>query len=341
MTGKIGFACKYHHEDQTIDKKQIGIIEQAMRPRSTTIAWLNRQTAKVADEKLWEILKHNMQSTLKLVEYVAGLEPKLRMLRLGSDILPAYTEPTWSWFWQQTDVKAYCQQKLAHIGEIARQSGVRLSMHPGAFCVLASATTAIVEKSIQEIEYHADLIRWMGYGNTFQDFKCNVHISGKKGPGGILEILPRLSTEARNSITIENDENGWGLDASLELEKHLALVVDIHHHWIRAEEYILPTDDRFKRVIDSWRGIQPVIHYSYSRDEHLPIGFKHDTMPNMTELLKSGYKKQKLRAHSDWYPNKLVNQYALSFLEYSDIMCESKMKNLASIQLYNEYTSGN
>jgi len=75
MTGKIGFACKYHHEDQTIDKKQIGIIEQAMRPRSTTIAWLNRQTAKVADEKLWEILKHNMQSTLKLVEYVAGLEP--------------------------------------------------------------------------------------------------------------------------------------------------------------------------------------------------------------------------------------------------------------------------
>ena len=341
MTGKIGFACKYYHEDQTIDKKQLNLIEQALRPKSTTITWLNRQTAKVAFEKLWGILEHNMQSTNNLVQYVANLDPQLRILRLGSDILPAYTEPTWSWFWQQTDVKNYCQEKLADIGKIARQANVRLSMHPGAFCVLASATPSIVEKSIQEIEYHADLIRYMGYGNRFQDFKCNVHISGKKGPAGILDILPRLSTEARNSITIENDENGWGLDASLEWEKHLALVVDIHHHWVRAEEYILPTDDRFKRVLDSWRGVQPVIHYSYSRDEHLPSEFKHDTMPDMPELLNTGYKKQKLRAHSDWFPNRHVNQYALSFLDYADIMCESKMKNLASIKLYKEYANGN
>jgi hypothetical protein len=41
-----------------------------------------------------------------------------------------------------------------------------------------------------------------------------------------------------------------------------------------------------------------------------------------------------LRAHSDWYPNPAVNEYALSFLEHADIMCESKMKNLASIELY-------
>ena len=43
--------------------------------------------------------------------------------------------------------------------------------------------------------------------------------------------------------TIENDENAWGLDASLELEKHVALVVDIHHHWCHsAGEYIKPND---------------------------------------------------------------------------------------------------
>jgi UV DNA damage endonuclease len=126
----------------------------------------------------------------------------------------------------------------------------------------------------------------------------------------------------------------WGIDASVELEKHVALVLDVHHHFIRTGEYILPTDDRFKRIIDSWRGVRPVIHYSYSRDEHLPVGFKHDTMPDMNGLLEAGHKKQKLRAHSDYYPNPVVNEYALSFLEYGDIMCESKMKNLASIQLY-------
>jgi len=54
----------------------------------------------------------------------------------------------------------------------------------------------------------------------------------------------------------------------------------------------------------------------------------------MPTLLEAGHKKAKLRAHSDWYPNPVVNEYALSFLDYADIMCESKMKNLASIELY-------
>jgi UV DNA damage endonuclease len=144
-----------------------------------------------------------------------------------------------------------------------------------------------------------------------------------------------LSREARNCITIENDENKWGLDSSLELEKHVALVLDIHHHWCREGEYIQPTDDRFKRVIDSWRGVRPAIHYSYSRDTALPEGFAHDSMLHFPDLLEAGHKKAKLRAHSDWYPNVQVNDWALSFLPYTDIMCESKFKNLASIELYN------
>ena len=75
--------------------------------------------------------------------------------------------------------------------------------------------------------------------------------------------------------------------------------------------------------------------YSYSRDEYLPEGFAHDTMPDMDELLALGCKKQKLRAHSDYYPNRAVNEWALSFNEFADIMAESKAKNLASIDLYN------
>ena len=206
------------------------------------------------------------------------------------------------------------------------------------FTVLASDNDDIVERSIEEFEYHVDCIRWMGYGTKFQDFKCNVHISGRKGPAGIKVALKRLSPEARNTITIENDENKWGIEHSLELADDLALVLDIHHHWCREGEYISPTDDRFARVIESWRGVRPVIHYSYSRDEHLPEGYAHDTMPSMSSLLEAGHKKAKLRAHSDYYPNQRVNDYALSFLEYADIMCESKCKNLASIELHKYYT---
>ena len=55
-----------------------------------------------------------------------------------------------------------------------------------------------------------------------------------------------MSPEARNLLTIENDEMGWGLESSLELEKHCALVLDIHHHWVRTGEYIQANDDRVK-----------------------------------------------------------------------------------------------
>ena len=337
MTKRIGFACKYMHSDQTQKKKLLEEIQRPLNTRSTTVQWLNRQTREVAEERLWDIMVHNIQSYSNLIEYVGGLPNELRMVRLGSDCLPVYTQQDWSYFWRKPDVRDYCSKHLAPVGDKARALDVRLSMHPGQFTVLASDNPDIVDRSIEEFEYHTDIIRWMGYGKQFQDFKCNVHISGRQGPSGIINVLPRLSQEARNCITIENDENSWGLDASLELEKHVALVLDIHHHWVRTGEYIQPTDDRFTRVIDSWRGVRPVIHYSYSRDEALPEGFAHDTMPNMPALLEAGYKKGKLRAHSDYYPNNAVNDWALSFLPYADIMCESKAKNLASINLHKYY----
>jgi UV DNA damage endonuclease len=247
-----------------------------------------------------------------------------------------YTEPTWCYYWKRPDVVAYCEKHFARVGALARSLDVRLSMHPGQFTVLASDNQDIVNRSIEEFEYHVDMARWMGYGKSFQDFKINVHISGRQGPSGIKAVLPRLSPEARNTITIENDEMSWGLDASLELADHVALVLDIHHHWVSTGEYISPTDDRLARVKDSWRGVRPVIHYSVSREDVL-VGFPQDVLPEMPALLENGHKKAKLRAHSEYYWNHNVNKWAATFAQDFDIMCESKAKNLSSIDFYERY----
>ena len=232
--------------------------------------------------------------------------------------------------------RQYCEKHFAHVGAKARELDVRLSMHPGQFTVLASDNPDIVNRSIEEFEYHVDVARWMGYGRQFQDFKINVHIAGRQGPAGIINVLPRLSEEARKTITIENDEMSWGIDASLELAEHVALVLDIHHHWVNSGEYIYPTDDRFTRIVDSWRGVRPVIHYSVSREDVL-VNFDTNKKPTMDSLLVEGYKKQKLRAHSDYMWNNAVNDWALTFWDYADIMVESKAKNLASHKLHKYY----
>ena len=322
------------YPDQTQKKKLLEEIQRPLNTRCTTVQWLNRQTRAVAEQRLWEIMEHNIASYRKLIEYAGRLPQDLRMVRLGSDCLPVYTQQDWGYYWKLPDVRAYCEREFALVGETARRLDVRVSMHPGQFTVLASESDDIVNRSIEEFEYHADMARWMGFGKQFQDFKINVHIAGRRGPAGIISALGRLSPEARNCITIENDEMSWGIDASLELSKHLALVLDIHHHWINSGEYIETTDDRFKRIIDSWRGVRPVIHYSVSREDCL-IGHSKHQRPDLRSLLDQGYKKAKLRAHSDYMWNDAVNDWALTFREYADIMVESKCKNLATLDLYN------
>jgi len=331
---RIGFCCKYMDPDQDQTKKILHERQQQFSERGTTVAWLNRQTRAVAEQRIMEIAEHNMASALRMVEWVGSLPAHKRMVRLGSNQLPVATEATWGYVWQDPDTRRWLEQGFSKVGEAARKLDVRLDMHPGQFCVLASDKPDVVERSIDEFEYHCDMIRWMSYGQQFQDFCCNVHISGRRGAQGILDVLPRLSPEARNTITIENDEFGWGLDESLKLKDHVALVLDIHHHWVREGEYIESDDDRFRQVIDSWRGVRPLIHYSYSRDEHLPdIDNLHGELHDRDHLLEHGAKKTKLRAHSDYYPNPVANAWALSYWPYADVECESKMKNLAVDQL--------
>ncbi len=316
--------------NQNQSKQALQKIQQNYSEKTTTITWLESNNKDAVEKKLWDIITHNTQAVYNLINYVGHLAPEQRMVRIGSDQLPGFTHPNLQYFWQQSDVLTFLEKKYLIAGELARQLDVRLSMHPGQFVVLASSSTDIVERSIAEFEYHANLIRWMGYGKAFQDFKCNVHISGKQGPEGIKLILKRLTPEARNTITIENDEMSWGIDASLELEKHVALVLDIHHHWIKTGEYIQTNDDRVHRIIDSWRGVRPVIHYSVSPESILndhPL----DSLPDLNKLLAQGYNKSQLRQHSDCMWNNACNHWAGTFRKQFDIMVEAKYKNLASI----------
>jgi UV damage endonuclease UvdE len=331
---RIGFCCKWLTDPAEVAGKRVAATDH--NTKTTTVAWLNRQTRDVAVEKLWSLVKFNIESTRRLVERVGALDARCHMVRIGSDILPMYTHADWSWFYREPDVRTYAETHLAEVGRLARALDVRLSFHPGQYCVLASDNDNIVERSIEEFEYHVDMARWMGYGKTFQDFKINVHIAGRAGTDGLRAAYQRLSPEARNTLTIENEEISYGLDDCLRISDLVPIVLDIHHHWIREGEYIQPDDHRVRRVIDSWRGQRPVCHYSVSREDVL-VEHSVDIMPDHQQLLTEGYKKQKLRAHSNFYWNKPVNNWAASFNEQFDIMCESKAKNLASFEFYNNH----
>jgi UV DNA damage repair endonuclease len=340
MTQKrIGFCCKWIDTVDQLDGFKPKDDALNYNNKTTTVAWLNRQTKAVAEQRLWDIMEHNTNATLNLVNRVGLLDPKLRMVRLSSDIFPVYTEPTWSYFYRRPDTLAAIEKRLARIGESAKLHGVRISFHPGQFCVLGSDREDVITNSIAEFEYHTDMARWMGYGNSWHDFgfKINVHIAGRRGAEGVRQVVDRLSREARNLITIENEEYSYGLDACLALGDILPIVFDTHHHWIHSGEYISPTDDRIKMVKESWRGVRPSLHYSLSRES---MGISDASRPDLSTLMESGHKKGTLRAHSDFMWNSSVNNYIGELWNDFDIQVEAKAKNLASFKLHEELTKG-
>lgn len=335
-TPKIGFCCKWLNDPSECGGMKVNAVDRNLNGRSTTMRWL-REHKSEAEQRQWDIMNHNARAAVLMIERVATLPEGRRMVRLGSEMLQGYTHEDWIPFWQQQSVQDHCEKIFAPVGETARRLGVRLSFHPGQFCVLASESDEIVERSILEFEYHADMARWMGYGSSWHDhgFKINVHLSGKGGVTKFLQTLGRLTPEARNLISIENDEMTNGIDSTLLVAEHVALVLDVHHHWINSGEYIQPDDVRVARVIDSWRGVRPALHYSVSREDIL-VGHDPGVRPDLAALLDAGFKKQKLRAHSDMMWNTACNDWILGFSPKFDIQCEAKGKNIASQQLYDQ-----
>lgn len=333
---RLGFACQYRHPHRDLSIKTLETIERAFNPRTTTLRWLGSASQDAAAAKLLELVEHNLAAQLRLLAYVAEQPETLRMLRLSSDLLPLYSHPDVAAFYQAPDIQALLHTRFDAIGTFARNHDIRLSFHPGQYCVLGSDRPEVVENSLAEFEYHADMIRMMGYGQHFQDFKCNIHIAGRLGAAGVRAVWPRLSAVARNVITFENDEKTYGVDDCLALADLAPVVLDIHHCWIHENDYIAPHDPRVQRIIDSWRGVRPVMHYSQPPERLQELGFNAEEKLTIPALLEK-VNKRDLYLHSDRMWNDWTNRYALQFVERFDIMFEAKHKNLASLDFFQRY----
>ena len=145
---KIGFCCKWIDTPEQINGIKSKDDAKQYNTGTTTITWLKNQSRDVSEQRLWDLMVQNIEATRKLVERVGNSPESLRMVRISSDLLPAYTHADWSYFWRRPDVISYAEKHFSEVGNISRDRNVRLSMHPGQFTVLASSNQGIVEQSI-------------------------------------------------------------------------------------------------------------------------------------------------------------------------------------------------
>jgi len=327
---RIGYCCLYRSPQGDIKE------EARFNVSGTTVTALQRMERPAAFEKVLALVSRNLHAMEAHLRRVATASPIERMLRLDGNVLPAFTHPVARWMYDEPVMRELVRDGLAAAGRIARGGGVRVSLHPGPFCVLASPNPAAVENGVSELEYHTDLFRWMGLAGGWHPHgtHVNIHIgSNATGVEGFRANLPRLSTEARGLLTVENDEVSFDLDSLLPLMDDVPVVLDLHHEWLSSGgRYIQPDDPRIARVAASWRGVRPVSHISVSREDLLP-GHAADALPDFAALVEAGHLAHKLRAHSDTMWNTAVNDWVIGHLAWTDIEVEAKLKNVASLQL--------
>ncbi len=327
LHARLGFCCKFVPEDGDPD------VARRMNMMGLTMAYLARLGPAAGYDKLVSVVRHNIGALMQQIEHVAGRPPLERMHRIMSSILPGYTHPSCREFYRDGDLRTLIEDGLAAAGGLARRGDVRLSMHPGQFCVLATASDAALRNAVDELAYHAEVMNLMGYGGGWHPHGAHLNVHGgakAAGVDGFRRGFARLSKEARDLVTVENDEVSYGLDDLLPLAEELPIVLDLHHHWIASGgEYILPDDPRIGVIIASWRGVRPAAHISVSREDLLP-GHPADERPDFASLMAAGLKAKDLRAHSDLMWNDAVNALVAEHLAWADFEVEAKSKNLAS-----------
>lgn len=335
MDRRIGFCCKLLPEQDFTTRKLAQAWLEAHNTKSTTVAYLEKLSRSDMIEKICAIIEHNQQALIKQFNMIHTWAPELRMMRMGSELLPVKTFDRLKWVYDEPVVKK-CLEGFAQVGDVARSYDIRLSSHPGPFTILTSDNADVVNRAVEDLEYHADIFRLMGYDATDQRQEINIHGGPKRSDfvERFTTAFKRLSVDAQQWLSLENDEFSYGLDDLLPVSHLVKICMDINHYWIKEGSYIQPDDDRITQVVQSWRGARPEIHVAWPKETVLTDHADPHTLPDMCLLEQTGYKKSKLRAHSDdaWLP--AISAYALSFWPHMDLMVEAKWKNLASKKLF-------
>jgi len=152
-----------------------------------------------------ELVIENLKDTLKVLDY--NLKNHIYIYRLSSDSFPWMSE------YEFSDLPNFnvIKNLMTQIGDKIKSNNIRCSYHPGPFNVLASENDSVVEKTIKELNKHAELMDLMGLDQT-TFYPINIHINTTKptceeAAQRFVDRFPLLSDSCKKRLTLENDDS--------------------------------------------------------------------------------------------------------------------------------------
>lgn len=273
------------------------------------------------DERLVELIAHNLNSLENIIEY--NIRNEIRLFRISSDLIPFGSSPVnrLPW-WDLFDTQ------LSTVGAKLKEGNIRVSMHPGQYTVLNSPDGGVVERAKADLNYHARVLDSLG---TNTENKIILHIGGIYGEKA--EALRRFEENyagvelpVKRRLVIENDDKAYTIADTLELGLKLGIpvVFDNLHHRVNPPESTKKTRISGEDIADECRW----------------IGEAAKTWKEVDGRQKIHYSQQdpgkRAGSHSGTiYTDEFLEFYNRIDKADIDIMLEVKDKNLSAVKCRN------
>jgi UV DNA damage endonuclease len=204
-------------------------LDHPIRFRNTTVTAIQRMSRDTAREKLSALCLANAIELIRALECCQQLG--IGCFRINSQILPLKTHREVGYQVDDLPDAPAIRAAFAAARKFAEDHRLRMAFHPDQFVVLNSLRDDVVDASIRELEYQAEVAEWIGAD------VINIHGGGAFGDKSAAldrfsRRLDRLSPRVRSRLTVENDD-GIFTPADLLPLCHttgIPLVYDVHHH---------------------------------------------------------------------------------------------------------------
>lgn len=342
-----------------MDNRRIGYACQNLDISSN--AYKTIRVANFNDVKVREIIKHNLRVLEETIDY--NIENGIRLFRVTSSLIPfASNKKIMRLDWQNE-----FKNEFRRIKEKILNNDIRISMHPGQYVVLNSPNENTVSRSIEELNYHLQVIQSLGGNKTS---KMIIHIGGvfkdkTKSIHRFIDIVNnRLTADIKEHLVIENDDKLYNIEDVLYISSmtRLPVVFDNLHNEINQGPSKYDNRTILNKVQSTWKKEDGRLKIHYSQQaENKRIGahtytieaskfleffnplkdLEFDIMLEVKDKNRSAVKINLLLnniikdAEKEWsrYKYLVLGKSSNSYLQIRDMLKDKR--NFSSINFYN------
>ncbi len=269
------------------------------------------KNGKYTRERIIDTYRNNVDEHLRILPKI--LEGGIKSFRLSSSLFPLF-----EFCAELARNDQQLLQGLASLGRLFKESGIRVTTHPGQFTVLSSDKQQVVENSIKELEYHAWIFDQMGLDHS-PYYAINIHGGKAKRSEQLIDVINSLPDNVKLRLTLENDEKCYSISDLVQIASrcNIPVVFDSHHH--NFNNGGLEPIDAFNLAISTWGEIKSLQHLSNTEPGRENSSFNDK------------------RAHSEMIH--YVPDFQLKAIQEDriDVDIEAKLKNLAIFKMRRDF----